>query len=108
LRRSATNSSIAACNTRALEALVEDRAGRPDKWVAQAVLAIAGLLADEHQRSGHGALAHHRLGGPLPQVARSALLNRGAKARDASPAGDRRRGAFRQRAHRSSAFVPAP
>src|SRR4030088_1415648 len=58
----------------ALHALAEHRAGWPDERMALDVLAVSGLLADEHHACVRVALAHHRLRGTLPEVARPAFL----------------------------------
>ena len=59
-----------------LEAAVEHAAGRTDERMPLDVLAITGLLADQHQARVRRAFAHHGLGRALPQVARAASLNR--------------------------------
>jgi hypothetical protein len=41
---------------------IEETAGRPDERTAGAVLAIAGLLADQHERCRHRPLPEHDLG----------------------------------------------
>jgi hypothetical protein len=48
---------------------VEDDARRADKGVTLAVLLIARLLADEHERRMRRPLAKHGLGCPRPEVA---------------------------------------
>jgi hypothetical protein len=64
-----------------LETLVQHAPGRPDEGVALDVLAVAGLLADQHQAGVTGALAEDRLRGPLPQLAGAAPLDRLAQRR---------------------------
>jgi hypothetical protein len=61
-----------------IETLVEDPARRADERVAFDVLAVAGLLADQHQRRRLRAFAHYRLRGPLMEVAGSTCLDRAA------------------------------
>src|SRR5262249_2264862 len=57
-----------AIDARRLEGLVEELPCRTDEGVALDVLAVSGLLADEHQLCAGWALAEHRLGGPGEQV----------------------------------------
>ena len=47
--------------------------GWANEWLAGAVLLIARLLSDEHNRGGRGPVAKHCLCSGLPQVAGSAL-----------------------------------
>jgi len=51
-----------------------------DEGMAGDVLAVSGLLADQHDRRPPGAFAHHRLGGTLVQIAGPALVDGGAQA----------------------------
>ena len=67
-----------------LEALVEHFARGADERMSLDVLAVAGLLADQHQAGACGALAHDRLGGAFPQVAGAAVLHGPAQVRQAS------------------------
>src|SRR5580704_6351297 len=66
---------VVAGYPRSLESLVEDATRWPDERMAFDVLAVAGLLADQHQARVRGALAHNRLRGALPQIAGAALLH---------------------------------
>jgi hypothetical protein len=52
---------LLAVDARILECPIEQRARRPHERLAVEVLAVAGLLADEHQASRHRARAEHRL-----------------------------------------------
>jgi hypothetical protein len=63
-------------DARLLERLVEHASGRPDEWLPFPILAIAGLLADEHDLGVFGALAEHGLGAGLVQVAGAARGSR--------------------------------
>src|SRR4029077_14795919 len=58
----------AAIAARLLERLVEATPGPGDKRLAFDVLAIAGLLSDEHDLSVFRALAEHGLGAGLVEV----------------------------------------
>jgi hypothetical protein len=58
-----------AVDAGSLEAIVEDSARRPDEWAALTVLAVAGLLADQHDRRVGGTVAEHRLRPVQDQVA---------------------------------------
>jgi len=55
-----------------LERLVEEASGRADERASLAVLAVAGLLADEHGAGAGAALAEDGLGGRAPERARLA------------------------------------
>ncbi len=68
--------------------LVENASGRPDKRLAGAVFAIAGLLADQHQRRVRLAFAGYDLGRAAIKVAAPALRLLAAQRRER---GDRRR-----------------
>ena len=94
----------------ALEPLVQDAPRRTHERVALDVLAVAGLLADQHQPGVARALAEHRLGGVLPELARSALLDRLAQRAQARSRRNRR-GAGLGRArggHVSAMQLPEP
>jgi hypothetical protein len=58
------------------EALIEDAAGRTDERMPFYVLAVARLLADEHEVGVARAFAHDGLRGAFPQVAGPAVVNR--------------------------------
>ena len=76
----------------ALEPLVEHPAGGADERVALDVLAVAGLLPDQHHARLARAFAHHRLRRALVQVAGAARLDRAAAAfAEGRALGDRRR-----------------
>ena len=49
-----------------LQPSVKDPPGRPHERVPLAILAVAGLLADQHDVCMPRALAHHALGSSLP------------------------------------------
>jgi hypothetical protein len=66
---------VVARDPRSLESLVEDLSGRAHERVALDVLAVAGLLTDQHQVRVPGTLAHHRLGGALPQIAGATVVD---------------------------------
>jgi hypothetical protein len=59
---------------------VEQLAGRTDERLADPVLLIAGLLADEHDPGGLRPLTEHGLGGRLPELAGPAPGCRAAQA----------------------------
>jgi hypothetical protein len=52
-----------------LEGVIQDPAGRTDERTTGAILLVAWLLADEHERRGHGTLADDDLGRSLPELA---------------------------------------
>src|SRR5579859_7530408 len=62
------------------EPLVQETARRADKRFALDVLAVTGLLADEHQRGLAGALPEDRLRRVLPEAAPATPFGRAAQA----------------------------
>src|SRR3954451_3183185 len=60
---------VPAVDVRVGQRLVQQAPGRADERLALAVLLVAGLLTDEDDPGGLGALAEHGLGGRLPQLA---------------------------------------
>src|SRR5437868_5890891 len=62
-----------AVDPRFLERRIEQRAGGTDERPPGKVLLVAGLLADEHDRGVEWALAEHRLGGMLVEIAAGAV-----------------------------------
>src|SRR5438270_12895532 len=76
---------VIASDPGALEPLVEDLAGRAHERVTLEVLAVAGLLSDQHQMCAPRALAHHGLGRPFPQVAGAAVVHGLVQAPQAGP-----------------------
>src|SRR4029078_577446 len=66
-----------------VERLVEEPPGRPDERQALDILAIAGLLADQHDRSVIGARAEHGLRRWLPERTGSAAPRGAAERLDA-------------------------
>lgn len=80
-----------AVDTRLLEALVEQPTGRTDERMAIDVLTITRLLADEHQTRVGPTLTEHRLGGPVPELARPAVLDGVAQVIEPVGVRDRRR-----------------
>jgi len=59
-----------------LERLVEHRARRPDERPSDEVLAIAGLLTDEHDRGPAATLPEHALGRARPEVTGATRVDR--------------------------------
>jgi hypothetical protein len=57
---------LRARNACRLEGFVQDAAGRPDERPALDVLAVTGLLADQHQARALAALSKHGLSRILP------------------------------------------
>jgi hypothetical protein len=49
-----------------LQTLIENPAGWPDEWMPFAILAVPGLLSDQHHAGTARTLAHHALGGAFP------------------------------------------
>jgi hypothetical protein len=96
---------VATVDARPIECLVEHPAGRPDERVTLAILAVARLLADEHQPRPGTSLSHHRLGGVLVQLAGAAVLDRITQGCQRRPSGYRRKGLLVEQAHRRG--VPA-
>ena len=72
---------------------------RPDEGMPFGVLAVSGLLADQHQRRAPCALPHDRLRGALPQIAGAAGLDGGAELGVCRPLRDRRRRSIGHGAH---------
>jgi len=64
----------AARDAGGLQALVEDAAGGSDERLALDVLAVAGLLADQHHRGLPRAVAEHGLRRVLPEIAAAAAI----------------------------------
>jgi len=60
---------LAPVDAHLLERLIEETSGRTDEWLAFNVLAVARLLADEHDLGMLGALPEDRLGAGLVKVA---------------------------------------
>jgi hypothetical protein len=69
------------------QGFVQHSTGRPDERLAGQVLAIAGLLADEHQPRPLRAVARHRLGRVGPKLAGSAAGRSGAQPVEVESAG---------------------
>ena len=63
-------------DTGLLERLVEHGARRPDEGSPDEVLAVARLLADQHDRGAAAALTEHALRGARPEVARATGVDR--------------------------------
>jgi hypothetical protein len=75
-----------------VQRLVEDGAGGPDERLALPVLAIPGLLADQHGARALQSLAEDGLRRTLPQGTSPALLDRRAQLRKGRPLRDERLG----------------
>src|SRR5581483_6772619 len=63
---------LSAVDPGLVEGLVEQAPGRADERLPLAVLAVAGLLADEHELCGARAGAEYRLRAGSPELARGA------------------------------------
>jgi hypothetical protein len=68
---------IGHVDTRAIDASVDERPvqddpGWPHEWMSSKVLTVSGLLADKHDLRVGRPLSKYRLGGILPQRARTA------------------------------------
>jgi hypothetical protein len=74
-----------------VESPVEQLTGRAHERLAGEILAIARLLADEHDAGRDPALTEDGLGGPLPEIARPAARRGVAHVVEAGPAGGGRR-----------------
>ena len=75
-----------AIDSRLVEHAVEELPGGPDEGMAVAILAVAGLLAHEHQASVGRALTEHRLGRPRVEFARRAPGRLAPKIGEVGPA----------------------
>jgi hypothetical protein len=64
---------ILARDPGALQCLIQDTAGRTNKWAAGQVLLVARLLADQHQTRSRAALTRHDLSAELVERAARAL-----------------------------------
>src|SRR5829696_495836 len=84
---------IASLDPRLLERLVEDPAGRPHEGMPLDVLAVTGLLADQHQPRPLQPLAEDRLGSGLVERAGRAARGGFAQLREGRVLGDQRVGA---------------
>jgi hypothetical protein len=85
---------IAGRDSRPVEPLVEDPAGRTDERVALDVLAVPGLLADQHHGGSLGPFTHHGLGGVRVQVAGPAGVDRAVQVAQRGMLGYRRGGSI--------------
>src|SRR5262245_44594813 len=56
---------ILALDAGLLQRLIQEAAGRTDKWATGEILLVAWLLADQHQTRMCSPLARHNLGGEL-------------------------------------------
>jgi hypothetical protein len=83
---------LLALDLGALERPREDAAGRPDEGLALDVLAVAGLLADQHQLRLAQAGAEDRLGRVSPERAAAALGGGPAQLAQRAALGDELRG----------------
>jgi hypothetical protein len=88
---------IARRDPRALQTLVEHAPGGADERMPLDVLAVTGLLADQHHAGAQTAFAHHCLGRSFVQVAGAARLHSGVEVRQTRALGDRRVGSVGHR-----------
>ena len=69
--------NLRAVDARTFERPVQHAAGGTDEQLADAVLFVAGLLADEHDRRVRRAGTEDRLRGATPEITASAIGSRG-------------------------------